>query len=189
LQGDIQVLNEKVIQNKENNNYYLNPTENQSIDENEEEIVTKVNSKVLLKFFELLTKSFLGTNRVPSVVESVPSVGSDSDDFYEALMNSFASTNNNKAPVTNSSIKLLKKNNNIGEEKIKSTDKNNTSIQEEEQEEQDSITDVIQSLMKKIISFFGKRNQLKHKRETKAYVRSILKKAILKKKKKLENKV
>jgi hypothetical protein len=153
--------------------------------------VTKVNSKVLLKFFELLTKSFLGTNRVPSVVESVPSIGSDSDEFYEALMNSFASTNNNKAPVTNSSIKLLKKNNmyNIGEEKIKSTDKNNTSIQEEEQEEQDSITDVIQSLMKKIISFFGKRNQLKHKRETKAYVRSILKKAILKKKKKLENKV
>ncbi len=153
--------------------------------------MTKVNSKVLLKFFELLTKSFLGTNRVPSVVESVPSIGSDSDEFYEALMNSFASTNNNKAPVTNSSIKLLKKNNmyNIGEEKIKSTDKNNTSIQEEEQEEQDSITDVIQSLMKKIISFFGKRNQLKHKRETKAYVRSILKKAILKKKKKLENKV
>jgi len=53
---------------------------------------------VLLKFFELLTKNFLGNNKG---IGNVLANNNDNEDFYESLTNSL----NPNRPSNNSSIK------------------------------------------------------------------------------------
>ena len=103
----------------------------------------------ILKFFELLTKNFLGKPN-------------PDEDFYESLSNSFAFQHNSKS-TNNSNVKLLKQNNMF---------QNDTNEIKDSKNPKTDLSGILQTLIKKIVSFFGKRDQIT--KRDKAFLRVLL---------------
>ncbi len=120
--------------------------------------------KVLLKFFELLSKNFLGMQKPIALSNS------DQDDLEESF------TFKNHKPSNETSIKLLKQSNTILNE-------NKTHLLEEtldnaasnvgDEPKKPELSEIIRSLIKKIISFFGKRDRLS-KRDKQQIIRALI---------------
>ena len=109
----------------------------------------------------MLTKNFLGSHKTIAF-----SSNGDNEDLDETI--SFK----NVKPSNDSNIKLLKQSNPILTENKEQPQNDQNVLKTTDEPKKSELTGIFRTLLKKIVSFFGKRNHLS--KRDKAFIRTLI---------------